>query len=208
MFIVGNAGTLRASTKGRCVWQPILAMLEEQGRLVQALPTVCQIHPNEGIILCKEAGDFRKFRPNGGCQRACGSRLECGHACPLTCHPTDRHHNVTHKKCIQPCRRIPPECKRNHPCTKLCNEICGPCTAEVDDVPLPCGHLAHAPTCHSVRDSNAIIKLSSKCNENVQFTFGCNHTCMTTCGNSRSKAPVCPSKCGSEVDCGHACENR
>jgi hypothetical protein len=208
MFIVGNASTLQASPKGRHVWLPLLKMLEEQGRLVNALPTVCQIHPND-IVLCKEATDFKKYRPNGGCTRACGARLECGHACPLTCHPTDINHVLTSKQCVQPCRRIPLECPYNHPCQKLCNENCGPCTTKVDDVKLLCGHLAVSPTCDSVRNNDAVIQLSSKCKEVVEFTFsGCNHTCMTTCGNSRSEHPVCNAKCQCVLDCGHACENR
>ncbi|KAL7484059.1 hypothetical protein ACHAW6_009716 [Cyclotella cf. meneghiniana] len=113
LFIVGNASTLQASPKGQQLWLPLLKMLEDQGRLVNALPTVCQIHPSD-IVLCKEATDFKKYRPNGGCTRACGARLECGHACPLTCHPTDINHVLTSKQCAQPCRHIPPECPHNH----------------------------------------------------------------------------------------------
>eukprot|EP00804_Cyclotella_cryptica_P021863 CCRYP_000836-RA/>CCRYP_000836-RA protein AED:0.40 eAED:0.12 QI:0/0/0/0.5/1/1/6/0/1669 len=199
MFIVGNASTLQASPKGQHVWQPLLRMLQDQGRLVNALPTVCQIHPND-IVLCKEATDFKKYRPNGGCMRACGARLDCGHACPLTCHPTDLNHALAIKQCVQPCRRIPTECPHNHSCQKLCNENCGPCATKVEDVKLLCGHLAVSPTCDSVRNDDAIRQLSSQCKEMVEFTFaGCNHTCMTTCGNSQSEHPICNAKCRGDL---------
>ena len=174
---------------------------------MEGLPTVCQIHTND-IVLCKEANDFQRYRPNGGCTRACGARLECGHTCPLTCHPTDTNHILTHKQCVKPCRRIPKECQFNHLCQKLCNEECGPCNAEVQDTQLLCGHVVVAPACHSVRNSDAIIDLSSKCKELVEFTFNCGHRYMTTCGNSCSKQPTCEAKCGEMLDCGHPCQNR
>lgn len=207
MFIVGNAATLQASPKGRSVWQPILKMLSNQGLITEGMPTVCQIHPKD-VVICREVDDFKKYRPNGGCTRACGARLECGHTCPLTCHPTDIKHVLTHKQCVKPCRRIPTECKLNHLCQKMCNEECGDCDAIVEDTQLPCGHIARNPTCHSVRNQDAIIRLSSKCKEIVQFKFDCNHTCETTCANSRSKNPICEANCGDILNCGHPCQNR
>jgi hypothetical protein len=207
MFIIGNAATLKASEKGRHVWNPLLEILGGENRITQGLPTVCQLHPND-MVLCKEAGDFKRYRPNGGCTRACGARLECGHTCPLTCHPTDTNHVLTHKQCVKPCKRIPSECPFNHPCQNLCNEKCGPCMAEVGDTQLLCGHLVVAPSCHSVRNDDAIAKLSSKCKERVRYTFSCGHTCQTTCGNARSKQPVCEASCGEVLECGHSCQNR
>lgn len=208
MFIVGNVATLQASSKGRHVWQPILQMLSEKNRITQGLPTVCQLHPDD-TVLCQEATDFNTHRPNGGCTRACGARLECGHSCPLTCHPTDINHVITHAKCIKPCKRVPKECQHNHPCKKLCNEDCGACLTEVEDVVLLCGHVAFAPTCHSVRNGDAIRELSAECREIVQFTFpGCGHSCQTTCCNSRLARPICDESCGEVLDCGHFCQNK
>src|SRR5210317_734093 len=87
MFIVGNSTTLRSSSKGKHAWNPILDMFQSQGLLVKSFPTVCQLHPSDGVVLCREPKDFRMLRPNGGCCRPCGSRLQCGHACPLVSRP-------------------------------------------------------------------------------------------------------------------------
>lgn len=208
MFIIGNVATLNASPKGQHVWRPILQMLTEKNRIQKGLPTVCQLHPND-IVLCQETSDFNKYRPNGGCTRACRARLKCGHTCPLTCHPTDINHVLTHKQCVKPCRRIPNECHQNHPCTKLCNEDCGQCVAEMEDTVLLCGHVAAAPTCHSVRNNEAIVELTAKCREIVQYVFpGCGHLCNTTCCNSRLARPICEALCGVTLDCGHPCRNQ
>ena len=83
MFIVGNAATLRSSSKGNHVWKPLLDMFQSQGRVVKSFPTVCQLHPTDGTIYCRSVQEFRTQRPNGGCSRPCSARLECGHACPL-----------------------------------------------------------------------------------------------------------------------------
>jgi hypothetical protein len=83
MFIIGNTATLRSSSKGKHVWNPLLDMLQSQGRIVKSFPTVCQLHPADGTTYCKTVQDFRVQRPNGGCNKPCNARLECGHACPL-----------------------------------------------------------------------------------------------------------------------------
>ncbi len=83
MFIVGNAATLRSSSKGNHVWEPLLNMFQSQGRIVKSFPTVCQLHPTDGTTYCRTVQEFRTQRPNGGCNRPCSARLQCGHACPL-----------------------------------------------------------------------------------------------------------------------------
>ncbi len=83
MFIVGNAATLRSSSKGNHVWKPLLDMIQSQGRIVKSFPTICQLHPTDGTTYCTSVQEFRTQRPNGGCNRPCSARLKCGHACPL-----------------------------------------------------------------------------------------------------------------------------
>ncbi len=83
MFIVGNTATLRSSSKGRHVWEPLLDMFQSQERIVSSFPTICQLHPTDGATKCLTVQDFRTQRPNGGCTRPCNARLKCGHACPL-----------------------------------------------------------------------------------------------------------------------------
>ena len=83
MFIVGNTATLRSSSTGCHVWKPLLEMFQSQGRIVSSFPTICQLHPTDGVTKCLTVQDFRTQRPNGGCTRPCNARLKCGHACPL-----------------------------------------------------------------------------------------------------------------------------
>lgn len=124
------------------------------------------------------------------------------------CHPADKHHLITHRQCTQPCRRIPTNCPRNHPCTKLCKETCGECLEIVENTLLPCGHLAINPTCDSVRDDEKKQELARRCEQLVSFTFDpCGHSCETTCGNAKSDTPLCPATCGEKLEsCGHPCQ--
>ena len=208
MYIVGNATTLRASPKGQNAWIPLLQMMQAQHRLVKSFPTICQLHPRAPVVQCLSVKDFRLKHPNGGCLEPCSARLDCGHSCPLMCHPTDPNHQVTHKQCVQPCRRTPKGCNRSHSCSRLCNQPCGPCDEIVEDTLLPCDHVAMTPTCHSVRDMNAIAELSKRCSTEVTFTFSpCGHTTSTTCGNANSDEPVCSATCGKILQCGHPCQN-
>lgn len=208
MFLIGNSATLLRSRQGNPVWQPILDELSSAGRVMKGLPTTCQLHPNDEPVLLCVPDDFRHHRPNGGCHRQCAYRLSCGHACPLKCHPTDRDHKIAQGNCCEPCKRFPPECKRLHPCTKLCKDSCGPCKAIVGPVPLMCGHQANTATCHEVRSQAAIDQFSLKCSERVMHKFICGHEESTTCANSRSSDPKCPASCGAIAACGHLCDNR
>ena len=146
---------------------------------------------------------------SGGCTRPCKSRLQCGHACPQACHPTDRSHLIAHKQCLEPCRRIPPECHLNHPCQKRCNQECGRCETVVDPVILTCGHNLEKPYCFEVRDQKAIERRSKECREKVEHTFStCGHVATTTCRNSQSNTPKCPALCEKKMECDHLCQKR
>ncbi len=232
LYLIGNSTTLKRSSQGAHVWNPILASLTEKGSLLRGFPTVCEIHPNDGVTLISNPSDFEKTCPNGGCLRPCKVRMNCGHVCSKVrvstkrnrnklffkdsphflskaCHPTDKSHVLAHKQCCEPCRRFPPECKRNHACQKLCKDDCGPCTTIMEPIKLPCGHVKQNPQCHDVRNEDAIMKLSRKCTESVIHTFRlCGHSAETPCRNALSQDPECPLKCGKILDCGHACVNR
>jgi hypothetical protein len=207
MFFLGNSSTLRESRKGRHVWNPILDALQQQGHLLKGLPTYCQIHPADEAIVLSSIQDFRTFRPNGGCNRLCNFRMDCGHACNLNCHPFDRAHERVQKNCCEPCMRIPPECHVNHPCPKLCKDDCGPCTAKVGPIRLNCGHSRDLVPCHDTRNEEAIKTLSRTCRQIVSHKFSpCGHSMKTTCANANRAVPVCSGKCSRVIDkCGHKC---
>jgi hypothetical protein len=146
----------------------------------------------------------------GGCVRPCTSRLECGHTCPMACHPTDRSHLIAHKLCLEPCKRIPPKCSMNHPCPKRCNQNCGPCKAKVDPIILHCGHELLSPYCSDVCDEAAIKSTSKNCSSQIKHAFPCGHIEFTTCKNAQldPTEQVCPALCGITMDCGHVCQKR
>jgi hypothetical protein len=211
MIIIGNSQTLRASKQGGKVWDPILCYLESNSFVHSGLPTYCALHPDDESLVLSNPEDFRLLRPNGGCSRICGQRMDCGHQCRLSCHPFDREHNGwTATKCVEPCKRVPTDCTEGHSCTKLCREDCGPCTRKMGPFQLLwCSHVAEDVHCYEVCDQKAIEALSKKCSKEVEFFFeSCGHTVKTTCANSKKHDPCCPHICGKVVEsCGHSCAN-
>jgi len=206
MVLVGNSATLKITEEGRAVWDPILEHPSFSGHIFEGLPTVCQLHPKDEPVYLSEQSQFRELRPNGGCQRPCDYRLNCGHGCPMMCHPTDRSHQQAQFNCCEPCKRVPDGCPSNHPCPKLCKERCGPCLHRVGPARLDCGHTKEDAMCHEVCTAGAREKLTSLCNTRVPHRFEpCGHEAETTCTNSRSSEPRCPASCGKLLACGHAC---
>ena len=208
MFIVGNTETLLASSKGAKVWVPLLETMKENDQIFEGFPTYCQRHPNDPPVLLAEPADFRTRRPNGGCDRPCDFRMECGHVCPMTCHSYDRTHVVAMKECIEPCRRFPPECPLEHPCTRRCNEKCGPCKMPVGPIVQTCGHTVATAWCHEVRDKAAIAAFTARCQVVVEHKFTrCRHQAMIPCSDAKKPDPICPLDCGALLECGHKCRN-
>jgi hypothetical protein len=208
MFLVGNQKTLTLKS-GKSVWSPLFDLMRQRGQIQKGLPSVCQLHPQDDEVVLRSVEDFRKFRPNGGCDRPCMFRMSCGHACPKTCHPVDQGHLRAQRECSQPCRRFPPECTLLHVCEKMCCQECGPCAALVGSVALPCGHILDQARCHDVRNTEALNKCSTSCKVPTQHTFlRCGHVRQTPCSNSRQEAPRCPSLCDALLTCGHQCKNK
>lgn len=211
IIVIGNSQTLRMSPKGRIVWEPLLDLFHRNGRLLDGLPSVCQKHPLDGSTILRNASDFREQRPNGGCTRLCGYRMNCGHSCPLMCHPYDIEHKSLPSQCSEPCMKVPPECTKGHRCLNLCKEPCGPCNEQVGSFQfLECRHWLDSVICHDVRDKAAIEKLSRRCKSEVVHKFSsCGHEVKTTCANATSERPCCPERCeGKAENCGHPCKNR
>jgi AAA domain len=210
MYLIGNAQTLTASAKGSAVWSPIIERMESLGQLQAGLPTRCQLHPEDEPILLKQPSDFRKYRPNGGCERPCSFRMDCGHTCSLSCHPFDRAHTTVQRDCCEPCPRVPPECALGHRCPKLCKDKCGRCRAAVGPTRLlGCNHLKDLVYCHEIRNEEAMVELSKHCSVLVPYDFSkCGHHAETVCSNAKSESPVCPVQCGRIVpECNHSCSN-
>jgi helicase required for RNAi-mediated heterochromatin assembly 1 len=121
LYIFGNAITLTAAETserglGRDVlWTPVINFLKSQGRfdLDDGLPITCSNHGTTLSIM--EADQWLGLA--GGCDEPCGGILECGHGCPLKCHPFE--HDLV--LCRKACPRIL-EC--GHGCSHFCSDAC------------------------------------------------------------------------------------
>lgn len=126
MIIMGNAACLRSAShpEGRRHWQHLLdQQLAPGGHIFAGLPAQCQQHGQAILPLMDSPAAFLQRAPDGGCCLPCGSKLPCGHACPLRCHGYDPGHeqvvcqeqvyefcgqgHVTVRKCSDRARECP-----------------------------------------------------------------------------------------------------
>ncbi|CAO3588692.1 unnamed protein product [Absidia cylindrospora] len=131
MYIVGNARLLCDKSD---LWNEIVMNMEEdqhhQDMIGTTLGLKCASH--NVVTQVQWPVDFTEVK-EGGCSRACGTVLDCGHQCPLRCHSYE-HDDV---RCMEPCRKMFTEC--GHRCTRSCSSDCGSCITQVR-LQLPCGH--------------------------------------------------------------------
>ncbi|KAL9057566.1 MAG: hypothetical protein Q9206_002298 [Seirophora lacunosa] len=117
MYIIGNAHTARPVP----MWDKVLTTLERDGNIGQSLALCCPRHKETQMEVSKP-DDFSIFSPEGGCNRKCTSRLNCGHACINKCHSEALHNAV---RCLERCQRIKKGCDHACPkCPSVCGEIC------------------------------------------------------------------------------------
>ena len=82
LVLIGNSKTLKRSAKGSFLWSPIIETFEKRCTFFTGFPSICELHPTDGVVIIKKTSDFDQMCPNGGCIRPCNARLECGHVCP------------------------------------------------------------------------------------------------------------------------------
>lgn len=170
LYVVGN---IEMMAEAGVLWNAIMKDLKKDSRLVDALPLACQNHP-DSIIQAKLPEDFSKA-PEGGCMLDCGYRLNCGHVCPLKCHPTDPEHKEY--LCKKPC--LKKLCDLGHNCPKLCHESC----------PIRCSVLVQKtiPACQHKQMVKCYMPESEFiCQEPCQKTLLCGHPCQERCGSECS----------------------
>ncbi|EXJ91056.1 hypothetical protein A1O1_04163 [Capronia coronata CBS 617.96] len=115
-YMFGNAQVLM---QGSLLWYNIVNMLNASPkRLGPVLPIQCKNHQTTMLMQFPEDWEGTE----GGCSKPCETRLQCGHACPLLCHPFP-HEEV----------QCPEECKNTllcgHGCENTCSQPCN-CTCE------------------------------------------------------------------------------
>jgi len=109
-YLFGNGGFLAQRNE---VWDFVETRMYETGRSGDYIPLVCAKHGDE--VRVKHVEDFDKL--DGGCARACGGVLTCGHKCPLRCHPSPHDRIACHRQCNK-------ELECGHFCMKECNQAC------------------------------------------------------------------------------------
>jgi len=98
MYIIGNAQTASSVP----MWANVISILERDRKIGQNLALCCPRH-KETLIEVSTPDDFTLLSPEGGCNRKCTLRLQCGHACINKCHAESLHNAV---RCLERCQRI------------------------------------------------------------------------------------------------------
>lgn len=216
-YCIGNAKLLQDNSP---LWRRVMATLRDQGCAGASLSLACQKHPHTNIVVAK-AADFTKA-PMGGCMLKCDSRLPCGHACTLNCHPDDSLHEVV--KCWSNCAKKR-ECQ--HACPLKCWQPCGDCRVRVRKT-LPCGHTTSQP-CYLAPElcvcdypctkglpcgHNAVMPCHQApelvvCKAKCKAVLPCRHQCPGTCSSCEqgNNHVACTKKCERTLVCGHPCDS-
>lgn len=113
-YIFGNASQLAKNS----LWSQVLGIMSTNpNRVGRRFPIECINHHRKAEIQYA-----RDWEGRYGCNQRCTDLLDCGHRCPLTCHP------FSHKLviCKAPCKR-PLVC--GHSCKKEC---CNECACKIN----------------------------------------------------------------------------
>ena len=214
-FCIGNISLLKEKSD---LWRRIIDDMEERGNVGNALTLTCQNHP-QNVIHAVRAEDFRQA-PEGGCSVPCNTRLNCGHVCEMACHPTDpKHEEYT---CKKPCARV--LCTRQHKCTRMCYQDCGPCV-QLEDKLLHCGHVQKVPCFKDPSEVKCIVpcdksllcghRCQNRCSEVctiecvaiTEKTWPCGHQIEAKCHVNPLESP-CNAPCGVTLNCEHPCTGK
>ncbi len=216
MYVIGNLKMLR--DKHKTIWPNIVLDMDQKQCTGPALPLYCQVHPDQKVF-AKTAEDFSKC-PEGGCQKPCGRRLQCGHVCTRLCHPYDMDHKFY--KCHRTCTKM---LGCGHPCTHKCYECkagCLPCTTTVLKTMPKCGHKMNLPCpqdpakvkckmlcsnllrCGHLCQESCSQPCTAKCMVPVEKTLPCGDK-MEICCYQKPEDIECPKPCRAHLDCDHGC---
>lgn len=183
LFCIGNMDMLSSVP----LWSRILGTLQEKAQVGDHLMLYCQNHPEtHNLVSC--ANDFKSV-PEGGCNKKCEFRLDCGHVCTRVCHPYDQEHKEY--QCNKDCQKV--LCKDGHKCKRKCFQTCGECMVKVEKMIPSCGHLQMVP-CNISEDT-------FHCTLPCEKTLQCGHPCQKTCGDNCEVH--CQKEVSAELKCGH-----
>ena len=214
LYVIGNFEQLKTKSK---LWEKIVDDAIKREFLDNRLELICQNHKISTFVT--NDLDFNLVG-DGGCQKKCEFKRDCGHYCSRKCHRDDDQHQ---EQCIKPC---PDElCERGHKCTKTCHfpMNCGPCDESVEKVLPKCKHEIFMP-CHKdpslgICERPCTFHIScghrcqgrctqpcnteQNCHELVKATGRCGHEVQVDCCDKYD--PPCKIKCPEMLECGHQC---
>ena len=182
-YCIGNFTLL----KSQCIlWKEICDDLQKKNAIGQILTLVCKRHNNANEV--QNSSDIQKF-PLGGCDKLCGVRLDCGHACDSICHPTDEFHEPG--RCRKVCWKT---CPNDHQCEKRCHHPYD-CFCERPVVKV-IPHCGHEQTVECYIEPKAFV-----CQVKCEKTLYCGHQCQNVCGSRCTTR--CNADCNKTLSCGH-----
>eukprot|EP00033_Pygsuia_biforma_P004585 GCRY01005027.1.p1 GENE.GCRY01005027.1~~GCRY01005027.1.p1 ORF type:complete len:2003 (+),score=401.39 GCRY01005027.1:144-6152(+) len=186
LYLFGNAELLMHE---KHFWFKVLTDLVKGENVKECIPLRCVNHP-EKVTFAKKAQDFDHV-PEGGCNQPCGQRMNCGHVCPLPCHPFPHEEVLCNKSCNQEYA----DC--GHRCDAKCHfpEPCLPCRVLVPKVMPQCGHT------QMLRCSADPAK--EKCAKPCDKLMDCGHKCPRKCYQDCLKASECSASVEVNLPCGH-----
>ncbi|CAL1701681.1 unnamed protein product [Somion occarium] len=95
LIMIGNTDTFMHARKGGEVWTRLFGILKNAGHLYDGFPVQCERHPDRRALL-RNAADFDKECPDGGCSEPCTTMLSCNvHRCPSKCHQLSDHSKMS-----------------------------------------------------------------------------------------------------------------
>ncbi|XP_053404550.1 NFX1-type zinc finger-containing protein 1-like isoform X2 [Mercenaria mercenaria] len=213
-FAIGNFELLRDRSK---LWNEVVIDMKTKGRLGDGLVLYCQNHPDEDGLVARQPGDFLKA-PEGGCNKKCNYRLDCGHVCEMYCHVIDQEHKEY--ICRKRCGKV--ICQNGHRCRKICDQKCGPCLEKIAKKIPRCGHIQQVPCSMNASEF--------ECKEECKDTLPCGHKCQSKCGMAHTEycnvtventwpcghkgnikcyqryEAACPKPCDAILGCEHRCQ--
>ncbi|KAJ6643913.1 NFX1-type zinc finger-containing protein 1, partial [Pseudolycoriella hygida] len=223
LYCIGNFDCLSEKST---LWQNLFSDLKSQKAIGNALEIYCQNHTDYKSLV--NSKDGFNVAPEGGCSRACGYRLPCGHACASVCHIIDVEHVDTYKTCHKTCDQI--ICEREHRCPKKCHlgEECGKCNKTVEKLRTECQHMVKVSCSgnpsearclnpcekyricgHKCKNICVVICEAAPCNEKVVVRSPCGHIVTVNCSDAKINSKLldaCTEPCGVELECGHLCK--
>jgi len=131
LIFIGNVECFKNASPPSPLWCKLLQFLQQSGSIFDGLPIKCQQHKSlcEPADVCEPQQLAKWCKEGAGCGRQCDTLLDCGHVCPLRCHPW-AHDTV---KCARAVRQM--------------------CPAKLHRIEVACSSKEHAYCCETVIDN-------------------------------------------------------